>query len=1235
MRLAGLLLLTALGSARRTVCPGTDMKPDLSFSLENHYYTLRKQYENCHEVQGNLEITHLTGNRSLSFLQNIQEVQGYVLIAHNEVEYIPLENLRIIRGSQLYEDQFALAVLSNFNPGGTGLRELRMRSLTEILIGNVQISNNPWLCYQETIQWDDIQDKKNRIPFAGPLDTNRTVQCGNCSSACKSRSCWGSGPEYCQILTRTVCATECLTRCKGPDPTDCCHSQCAAGCTGPKDTDCLACYHFSNAGTCRGDCPPLNTYNAHTYQMEPNPEGTYIFGASCVKKCPRNYLANNVGSCTLNCPNDTREVNRGDEQKCEKCNGPCPKVCNGLGVNSLKGVRAVNSNNIDSFAGCTKIFGSLVFVAETFFGDPVAKTPPLDPRKLQVFGPLTEITGYLYIEAWPRNFTDLNIFENLVVIRGRVLSRGTYALLVQNLQIQSLGFRSLKEISNGLVLIHQNPNLCYASSIPWIRLFKEERQEALITANKPQDMCEAEGSICYSLCTNNTCWGPGPTNCLSCEKFFRGRECVESCNLYEGVVREYLQELSCIQCHKECLPQNKNLSCSGMGADDCVECVNYKDGADCVEKCPSGSHGHVWKFADENALCQLCPTNCSHSCTTDDRGCPVEPIHSQVTSVVAGIVGVLLFLVLVILLIVWFKRKKRLKRKHTMLRLLEQRELVEPLTPSGVVPNQAQIRILKETEMKKVKILGSGAFGTVYKGVWMPEDEDVKIPVAIKVLREGTSPKANKEILDEAYIMAGVSSPYVCRLLGICLTSTVQLVTQLMPYGSLLDYIRENKDRIGSQHLLNWCVQIAKGMNYLEDHVRLVHRDLAARNVLVKSSNHVKITDFGLARLLDIDETEYHADGGKVPIKWMALESILHRKFTHQSDVWSYGVTVWELMTFGAKPYDGIPAREIPDLLEKGERLPQPPICTIDVYMIMVKCWMIDSECRPRFRELVTEFTKMARDPPRYVVIQGDEQMVLQSPTDSKFYRTLLEDEDMQDLIDAEEYLVPHQGFFNTQPCTHYSSRMSSSRSATSVAEVEGQGSEAAQSPSLVYGATQQSAAACVDTYADAEDSGCRGVTCCPSGEDSVTQRYSSDPTVRVTGEEEDEVDSYISLGSDQTETDYVNQPEETSSPAQAGRPELVARSSTGNGPLIPKCSFRNMVENPEYLTHQSLVSGVKDLPFDNPDSWSQDPQGSSQPGKTLCLTPATPRLTQPNGYIRVATAENPEYLGLAETSSV
>ncbi|NXI00465.1 EGFR factor, partial [Pachycephala philippinensis] len=470
--------------------------------------------------------------------------------------------------------------------------------------------------------------------------------------------------------------------------------------------------------------------------------------------------------------------------------------------------------------------------------------------------------------------------------------------------------------------------------------------------------------------------------------------------------REFEKDSKCLPCHPECLVQNStmyNATCTGPGPDNCMKCAHFIDGPHCVKSCPAGVLGEndtlVWKYADGNNVCQLCHPNCT-------RG-------SKIPSIAAGVVGGLLCLVVVGLGIGLYLRRRHIVRKRTLRRLLQERELVEPLTPSGEAPNQAHLRILKETEFKKVKVLGSGAFGTVYKGLWIPEGEKVKIPVAIKELREATSPKANKEILDEAYVMASVDNPHVCRLLGICLTSTVQLITQLMPYGCLLDYIREHKDNIGSQYLLNWCVQIAKGMNYLEER-RLVHRDLAARNVLVKTPQHVKITDFGLAKLLGADEKEYHAEGGKVPIKWMALESILHRIYTHQSDVWSYGVTVWELMTFGSKPYEGIPASEISSVLEKGERLPQPPICTIDVYMIMVKCWMIDADSRPKFRELIAEFSKMARDPPRYLVIQGDDRMHLPSPTDSKFYRTLMEEEDMEDIVDADEYLVPHQGFFNS-----------------------------------------------------------------------------------------------------------------------------------------------------------------------------------------------------------------------------
>ena len=334
----------------------------------------------------------------------------------------------------------------------------------------------------------------------------------------------------------------------------------------------------------------------------------------------------------------------------------------------------------------------------------------------------------------------------------------------------------------------------------------------------------------------------------------------------------------------------------------------------------------------------------------------------------------------------------------------------EPLRLTNIKPNLAKLKIVKEAELRRGGILGGGAFGTVYKGVWVPEGENVKIPVAVKVLHEGTSTTANNEILEEAHIMASVDHPNLLQLLALCMTGQMMLVTQLMPLGCLLDYVRNNKDKIGSKPLLNWCTQIARGMTYLEEK-RLVHRDLAARNVLVQTPSCVKITDFGLAKILDTNVDEYKATGGKMPIKWLALECIQHRTFTHKSDVWAFGVTVWELLTYGARPYENTNARDVPDLLEKGERLPQPSMCTIDLYMILVKCWQVNAESRPEFKELAEQFAKMARDPARYLVVPGDKLMRLPSYTtqdERELIRNLAANMGGSEaVIVADEYLNP------------------------------------------------------------------------------------------------------------------------------------------------------------------------------------------------------------------------------------
>uniref|UniRef100_A0A3Q3J357 Receptor protein-tyrosine kinase n=1 Tax=Monopterus albus TaxID=43700 RepID=A0A3Q3J357_MONAL len=1241
------------------VCLGTDMKLVLPSSLENHYETLRLLYTGCRVVHGNLEITHLHGNLDLSFLQGIVEVQGYVLVANVSVSLVPLDNLRIIRGSQLYNSNYSLAVLNN-TLDGQGLRTLRLRHLTEILLGAVYIWGNPQLCFPDpqNITWRDTLDEQNihrrhRLQSQAP-------NCPSCDPKC-NKSCWGETEQDCQNFTRIGCAPGCQ-RCKGPLSNDCCHMQCAAGCTGPKDSDCLACRHFNDSGVCKESCPQPTIYDSNTYQTKPNPNKKFNFGASCVKTCPYNYLAMEM-ACTLVCPKANQEVistnpDGSEMQKCEKCEGDCPKVCYGLGMDNgvmdNHAITMVTSSNVEQFNRCKRIFGSLAFLPQSF----ASSLNTLQRLNIYHHRATPLPFRYLYIDAWPEEWTDLGVFENLKVIRGRMLYKGVFSLAIQNLHIRSLGLRSLRSVSGGLVLLHNNSQLCYTTSLPWGSLLHPtEGPQRIVSHNQDPKVCEAEGQICHPLCKEG-CWGPGPSQCVSCTAFQRGTECVEQCNIYQGSTREHTDGFLCVACHAECRPLNGSASCHGPGAEHCTQCRNFQDNGFCVDHCPSGvkeDQQTVWKYSNATGHCLSCNTNCTLSCTVmDERGCPIDTktgnrSHAELL--------VILFFILLALLVFYLRRQKRLKIKETMGRILQEHELVEPLTPSGASPNQAQMRILKETELKKLRVLGAGAFGTVYKGMWAPEGEHVKIPVAIKVLRENTSPKANKEILDEAYVMAGVASPYVCRLLGICLTSAVQLVTQLMPYGCLLDYVRENKDHIGSQCLLNWCVQIAKGMSYLEE-VRLVHRDLAARNVLVKNPNHVKITDFGLARLLDIDETEYHADGGKVPIKWMALESILHRKFTHQSDVWSYGVTVWELMTFGAKPYDMIPARDIPEVLEGGERLPQPLICTIDVYMIMVKCWMIDPDSRPRFKDLVIDFTAMARDPPRYVVIQNDEQMSMSSPVESQFFRMLLEEEgnNMRELLDAEEYLVPQPNLFpRTQaegaqangPSRHQSYRgldvepsiAGGPRSMYSSQNTLGRG----QYPTLPLEASTSNGlwtpqypmlVRSISTGAQSDSIFLDGASDDPSVPPASPGRYCKDPTYPNGSQDTLETDGPIGFHPPPPPHLHHSLPRRGEQVFFFSiRPTTLPRKGSRLDRRLPNgLSSGRSVENPGYLVPVSSATSTSPA-FDNPYYLDLVPKAVAgavdSPG--ALERDGVPRRV--NGFV-TSTAENPEYLGLADTWS-
>nr|BAR87950.1 epidermal growth factor receptor [Dugesia japonica] len=342
-------------------------------------------------------------------------------------------------------------------------------------------------------------------------------------------------------------------------------------------------------------------------------------------------------------------------------------------------------------------------------------------------------------------------------------------------------------------------------------------------------------------------------------------------------------------------------------------------------------------------------------------------------------VAIVVFIVLIFTCVkISYSKKKAFNMKYDMCDFYP----TEVGTNSGVLPNMATLLLITESQLNRQEIIGSGAFGTVYKGIWQPnidaidksstflkrnlsklsQDTSIKLNVAVKILTDISDPTNNRELLEEAKVMASVDHPCCLRILAVCLTAHPKLITQFMPLGSLLEFVQRNRALINNITLLVWAKQIACGMEYLESK-GIIHCDLAARNVLIQSPRQVKITDFGLAKMLDYSQQQYQFKGGRMPIKWLAIECIRNRLFSSKSDVWSFGVTLWEMFTFGEKPFVEIKAYDILEFLEKGQRLNQPKICSIDAYMILVQCWLIDPDARPSFTELRKTFEMMETNP--------------------------------------------------------------------------------------------------------------------------------------------------------------------------------------------------------------------------------------------------------------------------------
>ncbi|XP_034407108.1 protein-tyrosine kinase 2-beta-like isoform X2 [Cyclopterus lumpus] len=255
------------------------------------------------------------------------------------------------------------------------------------------------------------------------------------------------------------------------------------------------------------------------------------------------------------------------------------------------------------------------------------------------------------------------------------------------------------------------------------------------------------------------------------------------------------------------------------------------------------------------------------------------------------------------------------------------------------------------------RILGEGFFGEVHAGVYkIPTGE--RISVAIKTCKDFTA-EVKEKFLSEAGLMKNLDHPHIVRLIGVIEVDPVWIVMELLDHGELGSYLVQQQYTLTTATLTLYCLQICNALAYLEG-LSMVHRDIAARNVLVASPECVKLGDFGLSRYVD-DQEYYKASVSRLPIKWMAPESINFRRFTTASDVWMFGVCAWEIFSVAQQPFFWLENGQVIRQLESGVRLPEPQWCPTAVYSLLARCWTYEPHNRPSFSQLVCSLRDIHR----------------------------------------------------------------------------------------------------------------------------------------------------------------------------------------------------------------------------------------------------------------------------------
>jgi len=290
-------------------------------------------------------------------------------------------------------------------------------------------------------------------------------------------------------------------------------------------------------------------------------------------------------------------------------------------------------------------------------------------------------------------------------------------------------------------------------------------------------------------------------------------------------------------------------------------------------------------------------------------------------------------------------------------------EGLRPLERSNTYVNNETLRRVRHSKdnvplesIKLTAIIGEGEFGSVYQGHYMTEGGEV-MDVAIKALSSQAGEQSGShEFLSEAKVMMKLDHQCIVQLIGVSHGPPVLMILELVPLGSMLSYLEENPEKVSPDwEIPLWASQIACGMSYLQSK-KYVHRDLAARNILLASKYQTKISDFGLSRVMG--DTDYYraTRGGRWPVKWYAPECINYGTFSSASDVWSYGVVLWEMYSYGEQPFKDKTGAKTVEYIEAGHRLAMPKRATNNVYDIMLKCWEQRPCDRPSFDELFSYF---------------------------------------------------------------------------------------------------------------------------------------------------------------------------------------------------------------------------------------------------------------------------------------